>query len=92
MDRLTIPEYLIMMEAANLRAVDEDFRVHQQAFLNFAVQAEKKVGKNKKRPVYVKFEKFFDYKERVRAVTGKKQPDPYAAVKKFMREGGGRNA
>ena len=58
-DRLTIPEYTLLMEAVQLREVDKDYRNHLQAFLNFAVKAEKKVGKNKTKPVYQRFSKVF---------------------------------
>lgn len=51
--------------------MDEDYRVHQQAFLNFAVQAKKKAGKNKERPVYSRFEKFFNYKKALNDVESK---------------------
>lgn len=34
---------------------------HWQAYLNFSVQAEKKAGKYKTKPVYGTFKKFFDY-------------------------------
>ena len=44
-DRLTIPEYNLLMQAVRLRQVDLDYRNHLQAFLSFAVQAEKRVGK-----------------------------------------------
>ena len=70
-DRLTIPEYHLLMEAVKLKQVDKDYRNHLQAFLNFAVKAEKKTGKNKSSPVYTKFKKFFDYEKEVGNV-GKK--------------------
>ena len=57
-NRLTIPEYELMMEACQLKRVDDNYRIHWQAFLNFAVQATKKVGKRKERPVYSRFDKF----------------------------------
>ena len=40
------------MAAVRLKQVDLDYRNHLQAFLNFAVKAEKKAGKNKTKPVY----------------------------------------
>ena len=40
-----------------------DYRNHLQAYLNFAVKAEKKAGKNKSKPVYSKFKRFYNYKE-----------------------------
>ena len=48
-----------MAEAARLKEVDKDYRNHLQAFLNFAVRAKKKAGKNKQRPVYPTFKKFY---------------------------------
>ncbi|MFR9207033.1 MAG: hypothetical protein ACLVKR_01350 [Lachnospiraceae bacterium] len=56
-DRLTIPEYTLLMEAQQYKQVDNDYRQHLQAHLNFAVKAEKKAGKNKTKPVYNRFKK-----------------------------------
>lgn len=72
-DRLTIPEYTLLMEAVQLREVDKDYRNHLQAFLNLAVKAEKKAGKNKTKPVYQRFRKFFDYEKEVDRVRNRKQ-------------------
>ena len=44
MDKLTIAEYDLLMEAVELRLVDEDYRLHRQAYLNFSAQATKKTG------------------------------------------------
>lgn len=65
-DKLTFAQYELLVRAHALREVDKDYRVHQQAFLNFAVKATKKAGKGKERPIYARFEKFFNYK---RAIT-----------------------
>ena len=73
-DRLTIPEYQLLMEAARLRQIDQDYRNHLQAFLNFAVTARKKTGKNKSRPVYTRFSKFYDYEKEIRKATGRQVP------------------
>ena len=59
-DCLTIPEYNLLMEAAKLKMIDMDYRNHLQAFLNFAVKAEKRTGKGKSKPVYTKFKQFFN--------------------------------
>lgn len=64
-DRLTIPEYELLMEAVRLKEVDKDYRNHLQAFLNFSVKAQKKTGKHKSKPVYTKFKKFFDYEKAI---------------------------
>lgn len=90
MDRLTIPEYELMMEAYQLRLVDEDRLIHWQAFLNFAVQAKRKVGKMKEKPVYSRFDKFFDYKKELQSVTDKKQKESarFSGIgKMFKKEG-----
>jgi len=71
-DQLTISEYNLLMEAVRLREVDKDYRNHLQAFLNLAVKAEKKVGKNKSKLIYSKFERFFDYQAEVDKAKGKK--------------------
>lgn len=65
-DRLTIPEYKLLIEATRLRQIDTDYRSHQQAWLNFVVQAKKKAGKHKQKPVYSTFKQFYDYKEELK--------------------------
>lgn len=64
-DRLTIPEYELLMKAAKLKQVDMDYRAHMLAYLIFAVKAEKKSGKNKTTPVYRRFKKFYDYEKEI---------------------------
>lgn len=89
-DRLTIPEYNLLMQAVRLRQVDLDYRNHLPAFLSFAVQAEKRVGKNKSRPVYRTFQKFYDYDAEQQKVLSDREPeDRFAGLKQFLREGGG---
>ena len=67
-DRLTIPEYNLLMEAVRLKQIDKDYRNHLQAFLNYAVKAEKKAGKNKSKPVFSKFKQFYDYEKELKKV------------------------
>ena len=67
---MTIPEYKLLMKAVELRSIDDAYMVHLQAFKNFEVKATKKVG-TKRKPVYDRFEKFFDYRKLVRKVLGK---------------------
>lgn len=74
MDKLTIPEYNLLMDAVSLREVDKDYRNHLQAFLNFSVKAEKKTGKRKSRPVYTTFSKFYNYEKEIRKILDKKKP------------------
>ena len=88
-DRLTIPEYKLLMEAVRLKQIDIDYRNHLQAFLNFSVQAEKKVGKNKSKPVYDKFKKFYDYDKELEKVTnkGNEKKSRFAGIGKFLKKG-----
>lgn len=84
----------MLMEAAQLRQIDQDYRNHLQAFLNFAVKAEKKVGKGKSRPKFDKFIKFYDYEKALRSVKkkkdgGDKKPGRFAGIGKLLNGGGG---
>lgn len=72
-DSLTITQYEIMAEALELRMLDESLHEHRQAFLNYAAQAEKPAGKGKTRPVYRKFQQFFDYEQELRKLMSKKK-------------------
>ena len=89
-DRLTIPEYELMMEAYQLKAVDDNYRVHWQAFLNFAVQAKRKVGKRKEKPVYSRFDKFFDYEKEIKMAKDKKggKKERFSGIVKLLRREG----
>lgn len=66
-----------------------DYRNHLQAFLNFAVKAEKKTGKHKSKPVYSKFEKFYNYEKEIKKVTEKEsEKSRFAGIGKFFKKGG----
>ena len=88
-DRLTIPEYNLLMEAVKLKEIDKDYRNHLQAFLNFVVKAEKRAGKNKTRPVYSNFKKFYDYEKELSEAKGKvhEVKDRFAGIGKFLKKG-----
>ena len=87
-DRLTIPEYNLLMEAVQLKQIDTDYRNHLQAFLNFAVKAEKKAGKGKTKPVYRKFKQFYDYEDEVQKITKKdKGKSRFSGIGKFLKKG-----
>lgn len=76
------------MKAVQLKNVDKDYRNHLQAFLNFAVKAKKKAGKNKEKPVYSKFEKFYNYKKEVDKISNKgKQESRFAGIGKLLKKG-----
>ena len=86
-DRLTIPEYNLLMKAVQLKQVDTDYRNHLQAFLNFSVQAEKKSGK-KSKPVYNKFEKFYDYEKEIAEVEKKRdEKSKFSGIGKLLKKG-----
>ncbi len=84
---MTIPEYELLMEAAQLKEVDNDYRNHLQAFLNFAVKAEKKTGKNKSKPVYRKFKQFYNYEAELRKVTKKEKKSRFSGIGKLLKKG-----
>lgn len=87
-DRLTIPEYTLLMEAQQYKQIDNDYRQHLQAYLNFAVKAEKKAGKNKTKPVYNRFKKFYDYEKAIDDVKNKRNTkSKFAGLSKFLKKG-----
>lgn len=78
------------MKAVSLKKVDKSYDLHAQAFLNFSVQAEKRAGKNKTKPVYNRFEKFFDYEKEVNKVLGKtNENNKFLEISKKIKEKGG---
>lgn len=85
-DRLTIPEYNLLMEAVRLKQVDMDYRGHLMAWLNRAVKAEKGRGKNAK-PVFTRFKQFYDYKAEVAKAKKKKKQSRFAGIGKLLSKG-----
>lgn len=84
---MTIPEYNLLMEAAQLKQIDLDYRNHLQAWLNFVVQAKKKAGKNKEKPVYSKFKQFYNYKEALNKNQTKESKGKFSGIGKFLKKG-----
>lgn len=82
-DQATLAEYEIMMEALELRMLDESLHEHRQAFLNFAVKAEKKAGKGKTKPVYKRFRQFFDLDKELRKIKNRRKPSRFAGITKL---------
>lgn len=78
------------MKAVELKELDLNYHIHLLAFNNFKVKAKKKAGKNKTRPVFDTFKKFFDYEYELNKVLGKKE-DKFSKVKEFMRKRGEKN-
>lgn len=82
-----MPEYELLMEAVRLKQVDKDYRNHLQAFLNFAVKAEKKVGR-RSRPIYSKFKKFYNYEEeQQKAREGSGTESRFSGIGKLLNKG-----
>ena len=80
-DRLTLPEYELMMNAHALAEIDKDYDRHVRAWLDVVAGATKKDG----RPVYKKFSDFFDYEKELKRAT--KKPDPkFSNLSKHLKE------
>lgn len=77
-------EYELMIEALNLRMLDESLHEHRQAFLNFAVKAEKKAGRGKTKPVYRRFQQFFDFDRELRKIEKHKEPSRLPGISKLL--------
>lgn len=79
-DRLTIPEYELLMKATQLKEIDRSRDRHLLAWLTVSAGATKKDGK----PVYKKFKDFFDYE----TALGKLQPKPnkFSRLSKHLKE------
>lgn len=68
--------------------MDLDYRNHLQAFLNFAVKAERKTGKNKSAPVFKKFKKFYNYEAEQRKVKDKSnEKSRFSGIGKLLKKG-----
>ena len=84
-DRLTIPEYELLMEAERLKQIDMDYRCHLIAWLTFAAKAMKKSGKKKTVPVYREFKKFYDYEKETTKTESKK--GRFSGIGKLLKRG-----
>lgn len=85
---MTIAEYSLLMEAVQLKQIDSDYRNHLQAWLNFVVQAKKKAGKHKEKPVYSRFKQFYNYKEAVEKIkTNKSEKGKFSGIGKLLKKG-----
>lgn len=84
-DRLTIPEYNLLMNAQELREIDKAGERHQVAWLTVSAGATRKDG----RPVYKKFKDFFDYEAEIRKAKSRRQkkvPNKFSNLSKHMKE------
>lgn len=73
-ERMTIREYSIRSIAYQLRQLDEEGLIYQQAWANWQVQATKQQGKNQV-PVYPTFKKFFDKRKFENEILGIETPE-----------------
>ena len=88
-DRLTIREYNLMMEAHAYKQADESHLVHQLAWAINVAGGRKKNGA----PVYTKFAQFYDHEKTLKTIkreiqkTKKKGPgdDRFAGVREVIR-------
>lgn len=64
--------------------LDESLHEHRQAFLNFAVKAEKKAGKGKTKPVYKRFRQFFDFDKELKKMKNRRKPSRFAGITKLL--------
>ena len=81
-DNMTLREYRLLVRAHELKSVDEDYRCHEQAFLNFAVQARRKNGN----PVYKRFRQFYDYERQIEKVAnGNRKKPQFSALAEFLK-------
>jgi hypothetical protein len=71
-----------MIDALKLKDVDMDYRNNLQAYLNMKAQATKKNGK----PVYDKFEKFYDYESEIRKAKGVPVKKRFSGLAKFLQK------
>lgn len=87
-DRLTIPEYKLLMEAARLKQIDKDYRNHLQAWLNLTVKAKKKAGKGKEKYVYTKFKQFYDYEKQLgKAKSDENKKSRFSGIGDLLKKG-----
>lgn len=77
---MTLDEYYLRMEAAQIRQIKELEKLHLQAFLNQSVQATKGSAKNPK-PKYPKFSDFFNAEKSIRKIRREFEGEDYKPVK-----------
>lgn len=82
-DNITPYEYRLLMKSKELEKVDEEYRIHLQAYLNMSAQAKKRAGK-KVKPVYTTFNKFYNYQKALDRVNGVKRISKFDELAKFI--------
>ena len=66
-DKLTIPEYELLMEGVAYRRTDQEYWAARVAWLTMSAKAQRKSGK-KYHLVYKKFKQFFDLEKETKEV------------------------
>ena len=79
------------MKAVELREADYDYRLHMQAFLNVQAGAKKKVGKDKERLVYNRFDKFYDRKKEIDRIMKPKRKSRFSDIGELLSKKKGGN-
>lgn len=82
-DNITPYEYRLLMKSKELEMVDEEYRIHLQAYLNMSAQAKRRAGK-KVKPVYTTFNKFYNYQKALDRVMGVKRKSKFDELAKFI--------
>lgn len=84
-NNITPYEYRLLMKSKELEMVDEEYRIHLQAYLNMSAQAKKRAGK-KVKPVYTTFNKFYNYQKSLDRVMGIKKKSKFDGLAQFIKE------
>lgn len=84
-NNITPYEYRLLMKSKELQIVDKQYEIHLQAYLNMSAQARRRAGK-KIKPVYTKFDKFFDYQKQLDRVMGIKKKSKFDGLAQFIKE------
>jgi hypothetical protein len=82
-EKMTFDEYLIRLEAFQLRTIKRNEELAYQAWLNQQVQATTGSSKNPK-PKFKRFDQFFDANKMVDEVRGNFEPDYKTASKQSV--------
>lgn len=84
-NNITPYEYRLLMKSKELQIVDKQYEIHLQAYLNMTARARRRAGK-KLKPVYTKFDKFFDYQKQLDKVMGIKKKSKFDGLAQFIKE------
>lgn len=69
-ENMNYKEYILRREAERRRKLEEENRIHKQAYLNYIVEATEEKRKGKHEPVYKTYKDFFNYEEEKKNIVG----------------------